>query len=63
LEKTKYLGTQGTYVFSDTHDVTTGPGLINELFVQWQDGGKRAIVWPKELANGTMITPPWMNKM
>jgi branched-chain amino acid transport system substrate-binding protein len=63
LEKSKYLGTQGVYTFDDTHDVKTGAGLINELFVQWQDGGKRAIVWPKDLANGTMITPPWMNKM
>jgi len=63
LEKSKYLGTQGVYTFDDTHDVKTGAGLINELFVQWQDGGKRAIVWPKELANGAMITPPWMNKM
>jgi branched-chain amino acid transport system substrate-binding protein len=63
LEKSKYLGTQGIYEFDETHDVKTGPGLINELFVQWQDGGKRAIVWPQALATGTMIAPPWMNKM
>ncbi|MGO8920131.1 MAG: ABC transporter substrate-binding protein [Stellaceae bacterium] len=62
LEKTKYLGTQGTYVFDDEHDVKPGPGLINLLYVQWQNDGKRVIVWPKELANGKMILPPWINQ-
>lgn len=62
LEKTKYLGTQGTYEFDQQHDVKPGPGLINLLFVQWQDGGKRVIVWPKEQANGKMISPPWINQ-
>ena len=62
LEKTKYLGTQGTYVFDDEHDVMPGPGLINLLYVQWQNDGKRVIVWPKELATGKMILPPWINQ-
>lgn len=62
LEKTKYLGTQGTYVFDDEHDVKPGPGFINLLYVQWQENGKRVIVWPKELANGKMILPPWINQ-
>jgi len=62
LEKTAYLGTQGTYKFDDTHDVLPGPGLINLLYVQWQENGKRVIVWPKELANGKMILPPWINQ-
>ena len=62
LEKTKYLGTQGTYVFDDHHDVLPGPGLVNLVFVQWQEEGKRVIVWPKELANGKMILPPWINQ-
>jgi len=62
LEKTKYQGTQGTYVFDDHHDVLPGPGLINLLYVQWQQDGKRVIVWPKELANGKMILPPWSNQ-
>ena len=61
LEKTKYVGTQGTYVFDKQHDVEPGPGRLNLLFVQWQDGGKRVVVWPKSLANGKMILPPWMN--
>lgn len=62
LEKTKYLGTQGTYVFNDEHDVQPGPGLVNFLYVQWQENGKRVIVWPKEQANGKMILPPWINQ-
>jgi len=62
LEKTKYQGTQGTYVFDEHHDVLPGPGLINLLYVQWQPDGKRVIVWPKELANGKMILPPWSNQ-
>lgn len=62
LEKTRYLGTQGTYVFDDQHDVQPGPGLINFLYVQWQENGKRVIVWPKELANGKMILPPWISQ-
>jgi branched-chain amino acid transport system substrate-binding protein len=62
LEKTKYQGTQGTYVFDDSHDVMPGPGLINLLYVQWQADGKRVILWPKELATGKMILPPWINQ-
>ena len=63
LEKTKFLGTQGTYVFDKNHDVLSGPENLNILFVQWQEGGKRAVIWPKAVANGQMILPPWMNKM
>lgn len=60
LEKTDYVGVRGRVVFDDSHDVKDGPGYVNELFVQWQQGGKRVVVWPKELANGKMIEPPWM---
>jgi branched-chain amino acid transport system substrate-binding protein len=62
LEKTKYLGTQGTYVFDEHHDVLPGPDLLNLIFVQWQPDGNRAIVWPKELATGKMILPPWVSQ-
>jgi branched-chain amino acid transport system substrate-binding protein len=62
LEKTKYLGTQGTYVFDEHHDVLPGPGLLNLVFVQWQTDGKRVVVWPKELATGKMMLPPWVNQ-
>jgi branched-chain amino acid transport system substrate-binding protein len=47
-------------VFDETHDVKPGPGYINLLFAQWQEGGKRTVVWPKDLATGKMETPPWI---
>jgi branched-chain amino acid transport system substrate-binding protein len=62
LEKTAYVGTQGQYVFDKNHDVESGPGKINTLFVQWQEGGARVVVWPKEVSKGKMILPPWINQ-
>lgn len=62
LEKSNYLGVRGHLAFDDRHDVKNGPGFVNNLFVQWQDGGKRTVVWPKELANGKMINPPWLQQ-
>jgi branched-chain amino acid transport system substrate-binding protein len=60
LEKTDYVGPQGRVQFDPTHDVKDGPGFVNELFVQWQANGERAVVWPKELETGKMINPPWL---
>jgi len=60
LEKTDYVGVRGRVQFDATHDVKDGPGFVNELFVQWQDKGERIVVWPKELATGKMIEPPWL---
>lgn len=61
LEKTDYVGIPGRIVFDEVHDVKNGPGFINLLFVQWQEGGKRAVVWPKEAAKGNkMMNPPWL---
>ena len=60
LEKTDYVGVRGRVQFDATHDVKDGPGFVNELFVQWQENGERAVVWPKALATGKMINPPWL---
>ena len=60
LEKTDYIGTRGRVQFDDLHEVKDGPGFVNELFVQWQNEGKRVVVWPKEIATGKMISPPWL---
>lgn len=60
LEKTDYVGVRGRVVFDDLHEVRDGPGYVNELFVQWQQDGNRVVIWPKELANGKMINPPWI---
>ena len=62
LEKTDYVGTLGRIQFDDNHDVKAGPGLVDLPFVQWQEGGKREIVWPKEMRTGNAILPPWMSK-
>jgi branched-chain amino acid transport system substrate-binding protein len=60
LEKTDYLGPAGRVQFDPTHDVKDGPGFVNEIFVQWQAGGERVVVWPRELQGGKMINPPWL---
>lgn len=60
LEKTDMPVTLGRLQFDASHDVKAGEGLINMLFVQWQEGGKRVVVWPRELRNGTYINPPWI---
>jgi branched-chain amino acid transport system substrate-binding protein len=60
LEKTDFVGPAGRVQFDEAHDVKDGPGFVNELFVQWQANGERVVVWPKELATGKMINPPWL---
>jgi branched-chain amino acid transport system substrate-binding protein len=62
LEKTDYVGTLGRIQFDDSHDVKAGPGLVGFAFVQWQDKGERAIVWPKEMRTGKVILPPWVKR-
>lgn len=62
LEKTDFVGTSGRIVFDDTHDVRYGPGYVQAMFVQWQEGGKRAVVWPKDKKDGEFILPAWIQK-
>jgi branched-chain amino acid transport system substrate-binding protein len=62
LEKTDYVGALGRIQFDEMHDVKAGPGLVSVGFVQWQDKGERAIVWPKEIRSGKAILPPWIKK-
>jgi branched-chain amino acid transport system substrate-binding protein len=62
LEKTSMPGVTGMIEYDETHDLKSGGKYPNLLFAQWQDKGKRVIVWPKELRNGQMIMPPWMKK-
>jgi len=30
------------------------------LWVQWQEGGKRVILWPREARTGDFAKPQWM---
>lgn len=62
LEKTDYVGALGRIQFDDAHDVKAGPGYLNFGFVQWQDNGTRAIIWPKEMRTAKAILPPWVKK-
>ncbi|HXW27811.1 MAG TPA: ABC transporter substrate-binding protein [Xanthobacteraceae bacterium] len=62
LEATDFVGVRGRVKFDAVHDVMDGPGLVNQLFVQWQHDGERAVIWPKNLATGAMINPPWMGQ-
>jgi len=62
LEKTDTSGTGGRIAFDDSHDLKYGKGFVLPMMVQWQEGGKRAVVWPKERANGKTILPPWVKK-
>ncbi len=62
LEKTRHEGIAGEITFDEQHDLQTGKGKYNLLFVQWQDKGERAVIYPKELRNGNFILPPWMKK-
>lgn len=62
LEKTAFTSARGHVKFDEKHEVMDGPGNVNTIYVQWQDKGDRVVVWPKELAKGKMIDPPWMMK-
>lgn len=63
LEKTDFPGIEGNIVFDAGHDAISGPGRLNFVFAQWQAGGERAVLWPKEDKSGSMILPPWISKM
>ena len=60
LEKTDHVGTIGRILFDPNHDVRPGPGLVNEVYAQWQEGGARIVVWPKEMVTGKYVLPPWL---
>jgi branched-chain amino acid transport system substrate-binding protein len=60
LEKTDYIGASGRVVFDEAHDLRYGPGYAVETMVQWQDGCKRALIWPKQLTTGKFVALPWM---
>jgi branched-chain amino acid transport system substrate-binding protein len=62
LEKTDFMGTSGRIVFDETHDVRYGPDYVQAMFVQWQEGGKRVVVWPKNRKTGEYILPGWAKK-
>jgi branched-chain amino acid transport system substrate-binding protein len=61
LERSDFSGTQGRIQFDANHDLKVGPGLVRLAFAQWQEGGRREIVWPPELRTAPAILPPWLD--
>jgi branched-chain amino acid transport system substrate-binding protein len=68
LEKTDYIGTSGRIVFTDSHDLTWGPGFVTSIGVQWQDGQLKGVwppydgSWQQVAYEGTVDykLPPWV---
>ncbi len=65
LEKTDIMGVYGRLRFDPkSHQVipATNPkdGAVGSI-LQWQDG-KRVVVFPKSIAKGEILLPPWMKK-
>ena len=65
LEKTDVMGVYGRLRFDPkSHQVipATDPkeGAVGTI-LQWQ-AGKRVVVYPKSIATGEILLPPWMNK-
>ncbi|MBW1930978.1 MAG: ABC transporter substrate-binding protein [Deltaproteobacteria bacterium] len=59
LEKTDYVGVAGRWVFTDLHNAKYGPGYRQLPMVQWRKDGSRKVVWPKSMATGEFLPPPW----
>jgi len=65
LEKTDMMGVYGRLRFDPkSHQVipSTDPkeGAVGSI-LQWQDG-KRIVVYPKSIATGKILLPPWTGK-
>lgn len=65
LEATDMMGVYGRLRFDPkTHQVIPAKdpkeGAVGSI-LQWQEG-KRVVVYPKSIAKGEILLPPWMNK-
>jgi len=66
IEKTDKMGVMGRIKFDEGHQVIygTNPGqTATGCFFQWTEDGKRKIVYPKSLAEGEIVLPPWVKKV
>jgi branched-chain amino acid transport system substrate-binding protein len=64
LEQIDIMGVYGRLRFDPkTHQVITAldpkEGAVGSI-LQWQNG-KRIVVYPKSIAKGSILLPPWMN--
>jgi branched-chain amino acid transport system substrate-binding protein len=61
MEQTNYVGTVGTVKFYGrdsqyTHALEYGPGLVQGIVIQWQNG-KQVPIWPSSLAKAALKFP------
>jgi len=62
LEEVSYAGVTGQIEFQkENHSLKFGEGYPGVIFVQWQEGGKRAVIWPPSLKTGDLILPTRQN--
>jgi branched-chain amino acid transport system substrate-binding protein len=59
LEKTDHVGFAGRIVFQDDRNCKYGEGYRLLPVTQWREDGSRVTVWPKSLATGEYLPPPW----
>lgn len=62
IEKGDYVGAGGRWVFEDDHNARYGEGYRQFTFLQWREDGSRAVVWPRNVATGEFLPPPWKKK-
>ncbi|MEJ2284093.1 MAG: ABC transporter substrate-binding protein [Desulfobacterales bacterium] len=65
IEKTDRKGVMGRIRFDEGHQVVYGIDPAETAvgaFFQWTEKGKRKIVYPKSLAEGEIVLPPWVKK-
>jgi len=59
LEKTDHVGFAGRIVFTEDRNCKYGEGYRLLPVTQWREDGSRVTVWPKSLATGEYLPPPW----
>lgn len=59
LEKITYSGVTSTKAGFQKNDHDIREGAYNLPFIQWQEGGKRVVLWPESMRTGDMVLPAW----
>ena len=65
IEKTDIKGVVGRITFAKDHQVPFGVDSEKEALgvdFQWQKPGMRVVLYPKDVADGSVQLPPWMKK-
>jgi len=62
IEAVKITGATGLIEWDKAHDPIEGIGRPSIYMLQWQGAGEPKILWPKNVANGQFMFPPWKTK-